>query len=254
MLALPPEHMPLVYAGRPLKRWRYIGFFSAEAIVCMARVRVGPLRDAFWTVWERGTGRLWRGGGGVTLGAGRAAIRSRRVRLELSFAEVAGVETVCPSGRAYGWTRKQGGVPGTVLLQLAGHLRDLQGHVLVDDTAAYYERHTHWHWSAGAGRAVDGRAVAWNLVSGVNDPAVHSERTVWVDGAAHEAPPCAFAGDLSAVNDLRFEAEAELSRRTNLGLVRSSYRQPLGRFSGHLPGGIELAEGFGVMEDHDAWW
>jgi Protein of unknown function (DUF2804) len=254
MLALPPERMPLVYAGRPLKRWRYIGFFSAEAIVCMARVRVGPLRDAFWSVWERGTGRLWRGGGGVTLGAGRGAIRSRRVRLELSFAEAAGVETVCPSGRAYGWTRKQAGLPATVLLQLGGHLRDLQGHVLIDDTAAYYERHTHWRWSAGAGRAVDGRAVAWNLVSGVNDPALHSERTVWVDGAAYEAPPCAFAGDLSAVNDLRFEAEAELSRRTNLGLVRSSYRQPLGRFSGHLPGGIELAEGYGVMEDHDAWW
>ncbi|HLJ02733.1 MAG TPA: DUF2804 family protein [Solirubrobacteraceae bacterium] len=246
--------MPLHIAGRPLKRWRYVGFFSQEAIVCVAKVRVGPLRDAFWAVWERRTGRLWRGRSGVALSTGRAAVRSRRVRIELSFAEVAGIETVCPSGTAYGWTRKQGGVAGTVLLQLSGHLRDLHGHVLIDDTAAYYERHTHWLWSAGAGRTVDGRAVAWNLVSGVNDPAACSERTIWLDGEATEAPPCAFAADLSAVDDLRFEAEAVLSRQTNLGLVRSSYRQPLGRFSGRLPGGIELAEGFGVMEDHDAWW
>ena len=141
-----------------------------------------------------------------------------------------------------------------MLLQLAGHLRDLHGHVLIDDTAAYYERHTHWRWSAGAGRTVDGRLAAWNLVSGVNDPPVDSERTVWLDGLPAEAPPCVFAADLSSVDELHFESEAELCRDTNLGLVRSSYRQPLGRFSGRLPGGIELAEGFGVMEDHDAWW
>jgi hypothetical protein len=43
-------------------------------------------------------------------------------------------------------------------------------------------------------------------------------------------------------------------RHENLLLVRSSYRQPLGTFSGELPGGVQLAEGYGVMEDHDVWW
>ena len=40
----------------------------------------------------------------------------------------------------------------------------------------------------------------------------------------------------------------------NLVLVRSRYRQPFGTFSGTLPGGIALGQGYGVMEDHDAWW
>jgi hypothetical protein len=255
-LALPPASMPFLDAGRPLKRWRYVGFFSSEAIICVARVRIGPLRDAFWAVWDREARRLYRGSGpiAVRMGQGRAGVRSRPVRVELEFSEQEGIETVCASGPSYGWTRKQGGLEAAALIGLDGHLRELEGRVLVDDTAAYYERHTSWRWSAGAGLAVDGRVVAWNLVSGVNDPPQNSERTVWVDGVPAEAPPSAFAPDLSSVGDLRFEAEAELRRSSNLGILRSSYRQPLGRFRGRLPGGIELAEGFGVMEDHDAWW
>ena len=49
-------------------------------------------------------------------------------------------------------------------------------------------------------------------------------------------------------------AEAERARRDNLLVVRSVYRQPFGVFSGELPGDVVLAEGFGVMEAHDAWW
>ncbi len=41
---------------------------------------------------------------------------------------------------------------------------------------------------------------------------------------------------------------------TNLGLFRSDYRQPFGAFSGELPGGLVLEEGFGVMEEHDVRW
>jgi hypothetical protein len=37
-------------------------------------------------------------------------------------------------------------------------------------------------------------------------------------------------------------------------LVRSSYRQPFGSFSGSLPGGVELAAGLGVLEEHDVYW
>ena len=36
--------------------------------------------------------------------------------------------------------------------------------------------------------------------------------------------------------------------------MRYSYLQPLGTFSGALPGGLELASGLGVMEHHDAHW
>jgi hypothetical protein len=132
--------------------------------------------------------------------------------------------------------------------------RNVDARAVIDDTAAYYERHTAWSWSAGVGRARDGRELAWNLVSGVNDPPTNSERTVWIDGEPYEAPPCTFASDLSAVNGLRFHSEAVRERGENLLLIRSRYRQPFGTFSGQLPGGTQLAEGYGVMEAHDVWW
>ena len=85
---------------------------------------------------------------------------------------------------------------------------------MIDDTAAYYERHTRWRWSAGIGRASDGREVAWNLVAGVNDPPQDSERTVWVDGEPGEVGPVRFAADLSGVDALAFAPEATREHRT----------------------------------------
>jgi hypothetical protein len=96
--------------------------------------------------------------------------------------------------------------------------------------------------------------LAWNLVSGVNDPPERSERTIWTEGEAREAPPSKFAADLSSVDGLRFHSEAVREHHDNLLLVRSDYRQPFGTFSGELPGGIVVAEGYGVMEEHDVWW
>jgi len=40
----------------------------------------------------------------------------------------------------------------------------------------------------------------------------------------------------------------------NLLIFRSDYRQPFGTFSGELPGGPRLSEGYGVMESHDVRW
>jgi hypothetical protein len=189
------------------------------------------------------------------MSGGNVRIREPDVQLKLDFIERAGtgVETVCPTGALHGWTRKQV-VDVRARIMLGGEPYRWLGRALVDDTAAYYERHTRWRWSAGIGTAVDGTSVAWNLVDGVNDPPHGSERTVWVDDVPGEVPPVEFAADLSRVGDLRFHAEAVRERRENLLLVRSDYRQPFGTFSGSLPGGVELAEGYGVMEAHDAWW
>jgi len=109
------------------------------------------------------------------------------------------------------------------------------------------------------GEAPDGTPLAWNLVTGINDPASGSERAVWVDGVPHEVGPVEFDPALrfirtGAASQLRFEAEAERSRRENLLLVSSEYRAPFGTFSGTLPGGVELASGRGVMEHHRARW
>jgi hypothetical protein len=249
--------MPSRHGRRPLKSWRYVGIYGPELMICLASVRIGPARQSFWAVWDRAAGRLHerteRGPGAVRLTPGRARAHGDSVEIDLRLTETAGIECVCPSADAYGWTRKQGDVVARGTVSLDGVRRPLVARAVIDDTAAYYERHTCWRWSAGIGRATDGRALAWNLVAGVNDPAQSSERTLWIDGEPRELPPVHFASDLSSVDELNFSAEATRAHRQNLILVRSRYRQPFGTFSGRV-GAVELAAGYGVMEDHDVWW
>jgi hypothetical protein len=253
--------MPARVGLRPLKAWRYVGVFGPELMLCVGSVRIGPARQAFWAVWDRARlrERTVLGRGRVELRYGRVRVEDRDVLIDISLDENEGIETICPSGDSYAWTRKQGGIRARGVVRLAGVERALDAQAVVDDTAAYYERHTRWRWSAGVGLATDGRELAWNLVAGVNDPASNSERTVWVDGAASEVGPNTFSDDLSQVDfseggALRFAAEAVREQRENLLLVRSFYRQPFGTFSGELPGRVTLAEGYGVMEDHDVFW
>jgi hypothetical protein len=239
--------MPARLGSRPLKAWRYVGVFGPEFMLCAGAVRIGPTRQWFWALWDRGAGMLQERTAFVT---GAVDLAPRRLcipgRVELELEEVAGVETVCPAGRGYAWTRKQAGVRATGTVLRA----DVEARAVIDDTAAYYPRRTSWEWCAGVGRSRDGREVAWNLVAGVNDPPSGSERTVWIDGEPAEVGPVRFGDGLP----LRFHAEAVRSRNDNLLLVRSRYRQPFGTFSGALPDGTELAEGYGVMEVHDAVW
>ena len=49
-------------------------------------------------------------------------------------------------------------------------------------------------------------------------------------------------------------ASASGEASENFLVVRYTYRQPFGSFSGTLPGGLELERGLGVMEHHDAHW
>jgi hypothetical protein len=250
--------MPPRLGFRPLKAWRYVGVFGREMMLCLAQVRVGPARQSFWAVWDRARQRLDQragpGAGGIRLRTGAVELRRAGVRIDVELDEAPGVEVVCPAGAGYGWTRKQGGVRARAVVEIAGARTEMDARAVIDDTAAYYPRHTHWRWCAGVGVSDDGSELAWNLVSGVNDPPEQSERTVWVDGRPREVPPCSFSENLRRIDELTFTPEASLDRRQNLILVRSDYRQPFGAFGGRLPGGITLAEGYGVTEEHDAWW
>ena len=271
-LPLPPAPMPLVRERRPLKRWVYVGVYSAELSACAAEAWVGPLGQRFWAVAEPSgrllSGRARFGSGGVAVGPSSLRVRARdaatgaRVSIEARVEDAGplAVESVSAHGESgFVWTRKRAGAAAGGSVTIDGRRRPLHGLAVVDETAGYHARRTSWRWSAGAGRDRDGRPVAWNLVEGVNDDETDSERTVWGEGAPAEAPPVRFADDLSGVRgedgaELAFSPWATLAHRTRLGLVRSDYRQPFGAFSGTLPGGIELAEAHGVMERHDARW
>ncbi len=263
-LPLPPAHMPLVRGGRPLKRWRYVGVYGPDVMLCAATVRIGPVPQAFWAVLDRASGRLRDRTaftpGLVAVGDGRLTITGREISADLALTPAGTpMEVVSPHGASYIWTRKDP-VRATGRLTLDGRAHEIDAAGLIDASAGYHARETAWRWSAGVGTASDGRAIAWNLVTGVHDAPQASERTVWADGSAREVGPVAFVGDLEGVAfaeegaALAFTAEAERARSDDLKLFASDYRQPFGRFSGSLPGGIELAEGYGVMEWHEVRW
>jgi hypothetical protein len=140
------------------------------------------------------------------------------------------------------------------VVELGGRSHEIECRGLVDESAGYHARETAWRWSAGVGVAEGGQRVAWNLVDGVHDAETGSERTVWLDGRAGEVGPAEFAADLSSVGGLSFEEWATRVDNTNVGFFRNAYRQPFGIFRGTLPGGVVLAEGYGVMEEHSARW
>jgi hypothetical protein len=271
-----PARLPLFRGTRPLKRWRYVGIFSDEIIACAAQVQVGPGKRSFWallprpdgrlrdrthTLMRRGTVELRHGRAcGDARSPGRLRIDDDGVLLDLELEEEVGIEADCPHGNDRVWTRKQAGIAASGTLSLDGaSSREIRARAVIDDTAGYHERHTEWWWSAGVGEDEHGAELAWNLVSGVNDPPRGSERAVWADGQASEAPTVTFAPDLSGIrcedgSELAFGSEAEHSHRQNLLILRSDYRARFGTFSGTLPSGIRLAHGLGVVEHHRALW
>jgi Protein of unknown function (DUF2804) len=249
-LRLPPRRMALVQAGRPLKRWRYVGVYRPDVMLCVGDARVAGIPERWWAV-ALPDGSLFEGGRGVQVERGRARVRGV---LDLALSRPPGVEVVSPHGRSYVWTRKLAPVHVRGTVTVAGHTFELDGDDgFVDESAGYHSRHTAWRWSAGIGRAEDGRAVAWNLVDGVHD-GFASERTVWIDGEPEEVPAQNFADDLSRVGDMRFREWSVRESNRNLLVMRNRYRQPFGEFTGTLPGGLPLAEGYGVMEEHDVLW
>jgi len=250
-LPLPPGRMPALRAGRPLKRWRYLGVYRPDVMLCVGDAHVAGIPQRWWAV-ALPDGTLEQGSRGVRLDTRRARVRGV---LDLELSRPYGVAVVSPHGRSYVWTLKLAPVHVRGRVSVAGREFELDGEDgFVDETAGYHARHTAWRWSAGIGRATDGRPVAWNLVDGVHDAEAASERTVWVDGEPHEVPPQEFAPDLSRVGELDFSEWSAREARLNLLVMRNRYRQPFGEFSGRLPGGLTLDRGYGVMEEHDVHW
>jgi hypothetical protein len=250
-LPLPPGRMPPQSAGRPLKRWRYLGVYRPDLMLCVGDARVAGIPQRWWAV-ALPDGTLVEGRRGIELGAGRARVRGV---LDLELAERDGVEVLSRHGRSYIWTRKQAPVNVRGTVQIGERSWELDGDDgFVDESAGYHARRTAWRWSAGVGRTVAGQRVAWNLVDGVHDSPTASERTVWIDGEPYEVPHQEFAADLSRVGGLEFREWSARESSVNLGLMRNRYRQPFGEFSGELPCGLGLVEGQGVMEEHDVRW
>ncbi|MDQ2621586.1 MAG: DUF2804 domain-containing protein, partial [Actinomycetota bacterium] len=202
-LPLPPADLPLLHKGIMRKRWRYVGFYGDEVMLCLATVLIGPMRHCFWSLWDRETGtviehtQLRPGRQEVAMEGSYVELRAGPVRASLVLGPSEPVEVVCPSGRGWGWTRKRAGVPVVGRIEAGGRIWEVDGLGVDDESGGFQARHTAWFWSAGVGVSTDGRALGWNLVSGINDPDTGSERAVWVDGVPREPAPVVFE-DLDA--------------------------------------------------------
>jgi hypothetical protein len=244
-----------------MKRWRYVGVYGDDLMCCFGRVSIGGLPQTFWAVWDREAQVLHERtrlrDAAVVLEPGLVRVRDRRVAIDLAFDERAGTPIEVTTGPI--WTRKRV-IEASGSVVLGGRERTLVARGLIDDSAGRHERHTTWSWSAGVGATANGQAIAWNLVDGVHDGPTGSERVIWIDGAPHEPPPVTFDHTLTGVRSadgalaLHCAHESVRRRDDNLLVIRSRYEQPFGTFTGTMPGGLELAEGFGVMERHDVHW
>jgi Protein of unknown function (DUF2804) len=254
-LPVPPARMRLWRDGRPLKRWRYIGLYGEDMMLCAADVRIAGLPQGFWATWDRRDLRektVFRPGA-VTLGDDALRFAAAALTLEPAGEAMA---VTSRHGTSYIWTRKQ---PVRARGTVAGRAVELYG--LIDDSAGYHARRTDWRWCAGVGAGAGGEVLCFNIVDGVHDAPRESERTVWIDGAPRELPGAAFADDLSAVtfpedpaSRLEFAEEARRARADDFKLIASDYVQPFGTFSGTLPGGVAVTRGWGVMERHSVRW
>ena len=263
-----PERMPLRMGGNWRKRWRYVGAYDERFMLCAAAIEIGPGRETFWALWDREERALRENtrhvvpllaGPEVSFGENSVSVRSRNVEIDLELGEGQAIECTCPAGDGgYTWTRKLAGATAEGVVRVGSRETPMRGRAVDDLSAGYHARRTSWLWSAGVGDAADGRRVAWNLVSGINDPEDSSERAIWIEGAPTEPARVTFDGlDSVGFQDgsvLRFESEAARKRSEGVPyLFGSDYEAPFGSFSGSLPG-VELVSGSGVMERHDALW
>ena len=220
--------------GRPLKRWRWVGAFSAEAMLCAARARVGGVPVTWWAVWdgERLHERTHR--------ARRASVRMAPGhvrapgRIDLRFEEGEGVEVVSPHGAQYIWTRKQGGI-ADARARVLGAARSRAAASSTTPPATTRAA------PPGAGRPASGIAesgarVAWNLVDGVHDgpQRLGAHRL----GRRHAAPGrAARRSPTTSPRSATCAARPSPCARTAsaCSCFASDYEQPFGRFSGSLP-------------------
>ena len=79
-------------------------------------------------------------------------------------------------------------------------------------------------------------------------------RTAAARRARVRSPPTSASVGFPGGERLDFAQEAERARDDDLVLFASQYAQPFGTFTGTLPGGLDVAQGFGVMERHDVRW
>src|SRR5690242_7850854 len=125
--------MPLWRDGNLRKRWRYVGLYGEALMLCAARAEVGPATSAFWILWDREQGRelarntLRPGSREVVLDGHRLLIDAPGLHAALHLGDGEPIESICPGGDGWGWTRKRGGIPIEGTVEIPGRRLTVEG-------------------------------------------------------------------------------------------------------------------------------
>lgn len=138
---------------------------------------------------------------------------------------------------------------------------DIDGEGMTDYTHGLLARETQWRWAIGNCHTETGQSVGFNLVAGFNEG---RENAVWIDGSPQAVGTATFettpleSGAPWHVRTacetvaLTLTVEGYRAQDIDIGLLRSQYHQPIGRWSGHIDG--REVTGAGVAEHHLARW
>lgn len=182
------------------------------------------------------------------------------------------VTCVAPAGDdangRWNLTVKDNTLAATGTIEWASERYEVTAPAIVDVTDAYAPRHTVWRWASFAGTDAEGRRVGVNLCELHNDSDRARENVLWVDGAPHPIGAVRFTFDPSEPGtspwrisgegiDLRFVPSGMREGREDMGIIKSRFVQPYGRFDGVIRVGdvtVRIERVTGVVEDHDALW
>lgn len=277
---------------RSQKRWLWCGAMNSAVAVGIAFVRTGYGANVFCWVFDRSSGAFLRDISRITTRSSvhvatatpnfgeAASFRSLRdrcrlvrdgtrwslvarigdINLDIDFTESTPPATaICPTSEPgrLNVTRKQAAATtvGTVTVGDMSH--DLSGIGMLDHSHGMLPRETVWRWAIGAGTRGEER-IAFNLVSDFND---QLENVIWVDGVPTAAGRVTFIVperplDVWRVEgervDLMLQPEGIRDQTVNLGVLASSYTQPLGVWVGEIDG--EPVRCDGVAELHRSVW
>lgn len=271
------------------KRWTFVSLGGPEVLVGLAVVDLGYGGHAFLYAFDRAAGRFLAEGSRLAMpwhtrhvaadGAARfrggglelkvhpclAGLRARLgamqldASLDLHAHEALAVVAPVPE-RPGNCTLKRAGVPCRGTLHVEGRALALEV-AGTDITDGYPPRHTRWRWAMASGLDPQRGPVGFNLVEGFNEAPGVDESAAWVKGAVQGLGRARFTRQQAdqwrletACRGLAvdFAPLASHQEARNLILVRSRFRQLVGRFTGRFPWGE--GELLGVLEDQDVHW
>lgn len=179
------------------------------------------------------------------------------------------VSAICPVPKgAVNVTTKRVLMPTHGVLSVGGEIDQLQdAWGGMDYTQGALARDTQWRWAFGMGTSKDGRKVGFNLVDEFNQG---KECIIWIDDLIVPTVSADFEFDedhplspwkirtRDGYMTLHFHPDAMHAERTNLGLLRSCFVQPMGTFSGTIrvpeKGELLLDGVSGVAENQRVVW